>query len=143
MSPTVRRPTLDFSISQAFMKGRATMGNSRTLILCVILLGAVTLLALRQTCGCGSSHLAKIAAARADIGIMRAQFNAFRADYDRYPTMAEGLAALVNPPTRSNTPVPKQYLDKMPVDPWGHPYIYQIPARNPAHAFGWDTRNSG
>ena len=54
--------------------------------------------------------------------------DAFRLDMGRYPTSAEGLAALVVQPsgaTRWNGP----YLRKnvIPKDPWGNDYVYLSP----------------
>jgi general secretion pathway protein G len=46
----------------------------------------------------------------------------FRAHCKRYPTDAEGLRALVRDPG-----VPGwhgYYVDQLPNDPWGHPYLY-------------------
>ncbi len=51
----------------------------------------------------------------------------FDADCQRYPTTAEGLDALVNAPL----PTPSgwhQYMDKVPVDFWGRPFVYIAPA---------------
>lgn len=45
-----------------------------------------------------------------------------------YPSTQQGLEALVTAPTTS--PVPKRfaeggYIKKVPVDPWGNPYVYR------------------
>ncbi len=51
---------------------------------------------------------------------------AFQADCGRYPTAAEGLDALVNVPE----PAPSNwhvYMDKVPKDGWGNPFIYKCP----------------
>jgi general secretion pathway protein G len=47
-----------------------------------------------------------------------------------YPTTEQGIAALVTKPTLA--PEPKNwrsggYLKKVPVDPWGNPYLYRNP----------------
>lgn len=52
----------------------------------------------------------------------------YRLDVGRYPTQNEGLAALVERPaglSSWNGPYIKQKA--VPLDPWGHPYIYKIP----------------
>ncbi|MEO8927271.1 MAG: type II secretion system major pseudopilin GspG [Caulobacteraceae bacterium] len=56
----------------------------------------------------------------------------FRADVGRYPTQAEGLAALtVAPPSAAGWNGP--YLTKpMPPDAWGHPYHYENPGKHGA-----------
>ncbi len=52
----------------------------------------------------------------------------------RIPTMEQGLEALVRKPTIP--PVPRNYPEggymeklKLPLDPWGNPYIYRVPGR--------------
>ena len=71
---------------------------------------------------------ARVVAAKADIARIDQQLKLYRLDNSRYPTTDQGLQALVTPPT-SGPPAPnwKQYLDKMPMDPWGKPYQYLNP----------------
>lgn len=47
----------------------------------------------------------------------------------RYPSTAEGLAALASPPR--GRPV----VERLPVDPWGNPYTYVHPGRRNAKSF--------
>ena len=52
---------------------------------------------------------------------------ATRLDNSGYPTTDQGLQALVSRPATS--PVPRQwnpngYLERVPLDPWGRPYVY-------------------
>ena len=73
--------------------------------------------------------------------------DAFRLDMGRYPTNAEGLAALVVQPsgaTRWNGP----YLRKniIPKDPWGNDYQYRSPGQHGAfdlYALGADNAEGG
>lgn len=67
--------------------------------------------------------------------IARAQMDAFEKALEQYrldvgvlPTEAQGLEALMTAP--ANTPKWQgPYLKKaVPPDPWGHPYIYKLPA---------------
>ncbi len=52
----------------------------------------------------------------------------FRLDVGRYPTSAEGLAALVERPTGLASWNGPYVKDKgVPNDPWGRPYIYKFP----------------
>ena len=52
----------------------------------------------------------------------------FRLDVGRYPTNAEGLTALVQRPAGLNSwNGPYMKDNKVPNDPWGHPYVYKIP----------------
>jgi type II secretion system protein G len=63
--------------------------------------------------------------ARRELDIYARAIENFRADVGRYPTMPEGLPALLKqPPTLATWRGP--YLERdYSVDPWGHDYVYQ------------------
>jgi general secretion pathway protein G len=68
----------------------------------------------------------KQAAAKAQIELLGQTLDHFRLDVGRYPSMQEGLNALVTNPGIENWEGP--YLKKaLPNDPWGKPYHYQAP----------------
>jgi general secretion pathway protein G len=69
----------------------------------------------------------EIQVARAQIDSLEKALDQFRIDNRRYPTVEEGLAALVDKPAAAaNWGGP--YLKKgVPADPWGHPYVYRSP----------------
>ena len=72
---------------------------------------------------------ARAVAARQDVAAIMQALKLYRLDNQRYPTTEQGLQALVARPTGGG-PVPgnwKQYLDRLPVDPWGKPYQYLNP----------------
>jgi len=71
---------------------------------------------------------ARAVAAKQDIsGIMQA-LKLYRLDNGRYPTTEQGLRALVERPTTGQVPPNwRQYLDRLPTDPWGNPYQYLNP----------------
>jgi len=71
---------------------------------------------------------ARAVAARQDVsGIMQA-LKLYRLDNGRYPTTEQGLRALVERPATGQVPPNwKQYLDRLPADPWGNPYQYLNP----------------
>ncbi|MEY3871453.1 MAG: hypothetical protein RLZZ296_448 [Pseudomonadota bacterium] len=71
---------------------------------------------------------ARVAAARVDVNNLMQALKLYRLDNQRYPTADQGLRALAQRPDK--TPVPtswKAYIDKLPNDPWGQPYIYLNP----------------
>jgi general secretion pathway protein G len=73
---------------------------------------------------------ARVVAAKSDIAAIMQALKIYRLDNQRYPTTEQGLAALVTRPTQA--PVPPNwkasgYLDRLPKDPWGHPYQYLNP----------------
>jgi len=77
---------------------------------------------------------AKRKAAISDIKVFKMALEVYDTDNGMYPTMQQGLAALISKPTIP--PVPRnypstKYIDKkaLPVDPWGSDYIYLVPGR--------------
>ena len=67
---------------------------------------------------------------------------AYRTAIGAYPTTAEGLNALSNPPAGKESRWKGPYLDgKLPVDPWSNPYQYKFPGtHNPK---GYDIWSIG
>lgn len=71
---------------------------------------------------------ARVTAARTDVNNLMQALKLYRLDNQRYPTSEQGLQALVAKPSAG--PIPpnwKPYLEKLPADPWGHPYQYASP----------------
>ncbi|QIZ82547.1 type II secretion system major pseudopilin GspG [Thalassovita gelatinovora] len=71
---------------------------------------------------------ARAARAKTDIAAIGSAVNLYRLDNFRYPTTEQGLQALVTRP--STDPVPENwagYMDRLPIDPWGKPYLYLQP----------------
>ena len=71
---------------------------------------------------------ARVTAARTDVHNLMQALKLYRLDNQRYPTSEQGLQALRVKPTTSPVPVNwKAYLDLLPSDPWGKPYVYLNP----------------
>ncbi|MGB9430221.1 MAG: type II secretion system major pseudopilin GspG [Gammaproteobacteria bacterium] len=71
---------------------------------------------------------ARIVKAKQDIRAVQSALEMYKLDNYVYPTTDQGLQALVQKPTTD--PVPphwKQYLDRLPVDPWDNAYQYLNP----------------
>ncbi|NHZ62016.1 type II secretion system protein GspG [Massilia sp. CCM 8694] len=73
----------------------------------------------------GRTVEARITAAKSDIASLSQALKLYKLDNQRYPTTEQGLQSLVAKP--SNGPSANGwksggYLDKLPNDPWGHPY---------------------
>ena len=71
---------------------------------------------------------ARVTAAKTDVANLVQALKLYRLDNQRYPSAEQGLQALLVKP--STSPVPgnwKNYLDKLPQDPWGQPYVYLNP----------------
>jgi general secretion pathway protein G len=69
----------------------------------------------------------EVQVARAQIESLEKALDQFRLDTRHYPSVEQGLEALVNRPANEpNWSGP--YLKKaVPADPWGHPYVYRVP----------------
>ena len=73
---------------------------------------------------------ARVVAARQDIASLLQALKLYRRDNLRYPPTEQGLAALVTRPSLAPVPPnwkPGGYLERLPRDPWGHPYQYLSP----------------
>ncbi|MEE9494023.1 MAG: type II secretion system major pseudopilin GspG [Gammaproteobacteria bacterium] len=67
--------------------------------------------------------------ARQDIRALESSLNLYKLDNYNYPTTDQGLEALVNKPGSPEPPNWKEggYLDRLPKDPWKHPYQFLSP----------------
>ena len=73
---------------------------------------------------------AKMVAAKSDIAVILQQLKLYRIDNNAYPSTDQGLSALTTKPTTN--PLPPNwktggYLERLPNDPWGRPYLYLNP----------------
>lgn len=76
---------------------------------------------------------ARVQKAYADFKAIETALKIYRLDNYVYPTTEQGLQALVEP--SSLDPVPRNfkqggYLQELPVDPWGRPYLYLSPGEH-------------
>lgn len=119
------------------MKGRFAMIKSYKkrkgftlveVLVVVVILGLLAALVVPRVVGRGED--AKRTAAAVQIREIEQALEMYRLDNSLYPSTAQGLEALVTKP--SIPPEPKKYreggyLRKLPVDPWGSPFIYRRP----------------
>ena len=105
--------------------------NGFTLIeimLVVIIIGALAAMVVpRMT---GRSEQAKVSVAKSDItALLPTALKLYELDNGFFPTSEQGLAALLSKP--SSGPEPSNwngpYIEKEPLDPWNHPYVYVSP----------------
>lgn len=91
--------------------------------------------------------VARITKAKQDIRAMESALNLYKLDNFSYPTTDQGIEALVSKP--AGTPEPrnwKQYMDRLPKDPWGNNYQYLSPGTKgdiDIFSFGADARPGG
>ena len=92
---------------------------------------------------------ARVVAAKNDVAAIAQALKLYRLDNQRYPTTEQGLAALVSRPTVAPLPPnwkPNGYLERLPKDPWGHPYQYLSPGLRgeiDVFSFGADGQPGG
>ena len=73
-----------------------------------------------------SQERAKIEKAKADIVILENALEMYKLEQYRYPSKEQGLSSLVsNKREASNSS--RGYIKRLPNDPWGNPYQYNIP----------------
>jgi general secretion pathway protein G len=89
----------------------------------------------------------KVTAAQTQVGSLMQQLKLYKLDNQRYPSAEQGLDALVHKPTAGTIPPNwRPYLDKLPADPWGHPYQYANPGVKgevDVYSFGADGKVGG
>lgn len=87
--------------------------------------------------------------ARADVALLEQAIEMYRLDNLTYPTVDEGLDALITPPSGLGQPEryrPGGYVRRMPDDPWGNPYQYVQPGESgpfDVYSLGADGRLGG
>jgi type II secretion system protein G len=90
-----------------------------------------------------STETYRIMAAHAEMsGMLATGLEAFRKDCGRYPTTAEGWAALIHCPTNlAAEDWHGPYLKTIPLDPWGKAYVYTCPGLHQTN--GYDIFSCG
>ena len=90
---------------------------------------------------------ARVTAARTDVNNLMQALKLYKLDNQRYPSAEQGLQALVSKPSVGTIPPRwKNYVDKLPTDPWGHPYQYANPGLKgeiDVYSFGADGAIGG
>jgi general secretion pathway protein G len=100
------------------------------IMLVVVIIGILAALVIPKIAG--SSERARVTAAHADInGGIKSAIGQYEVDNGFYPRSLQEL--LVQPSNAKNWHGPYFDPPKLPVDPWGNPYIYYYPGKhNPA-----------
>ena len=90
---------------------------------------------------------ARVTAAKTDIGNLMQALKLYKLDNQRFPSAEQGLQALVTKPTTGEVPPNwRPYVEKLPNDPWGRPYVYMNPGVKGAVdvlSFGADGKAGG
>ena len=91
----------------------------------VIIIGVLAATIIPQFMG--TTHDAKVSAAKADVAQLENALERFNLHLDRYPTMDEGLKMLVEAPAGEDKKWRGPYIKLLRPDPWGNPYQYRVP----------------
>jgi general secretion pathway protein G len=100
----------------------------------VVILGILAATILPQFIG--TTHDAKISAAKADVSELESALERFYVHMDRYPTTEEGLKVLVDPPTGEDAKNWRgPYIKQLRDDPWGNAIQYRYPGTHHQNSF--------
>lgn len=105
------------------------------LLLVVVIIGILAAIVVPRLAGRTSE--AQIAAATADLKVLREALERFELDNGTYPSSEQGLEALVIKPN----PEPKKWkgpyiqAKAVPTDPWGNRYDYLFPSATNAEMY--------
>jgi len=114
------------------MKARSNAGFSLVEILVVLVIMGLLISVVAPTV-LNRADEARVQKAQADFKNIETALKMYRLDNYVYPTTEQGLQALVEASTLD--PEPRNfrasgYLEDLPVDPWGRPYLYLSPGEH-------------
>jgi general secretion pathway protein G len=109
------------------------------LLLVLVILGILAALVLPKFTG--RTEQARITAAQTQIATFGTALDAFEVDTGSYPRGQDGLQQLLAQPADVTGWRGPYLKSDIPLDPWGHPYIFEFPGKlNPS---GYDIRSMG
>ncbi|MEQ9315403.1 MAG: type II secretion system major pseudopilin GspG, partial [Henriciella sp.] len=76
--------------------------------------------------------------ARTNVAALTNALEQYSLDMYDYPTTQQGLEALVTEPADANNAGSYRrggYIQKLPLDPWGRPFVYERPAQRSDKAY--------
>lgn len=128
-SPITGPPIGGTSVKHDMTRRRRESGFTLIeLLVVVIILGLLASLVAPKFFGKLGASKQKIA--KAQIENFGAALDEFRLDNGRYPTTAEGLAALREAPDGMEKWAGPYLPKPIPKDPWGHEYVYRSPGEH-------------
>lgn len=111
----------------------------------IVIIGLVTAIVVINVLP--SQDTARIEKARADIRVIEQALELYRLDFSRYPSMEQGLQALLDPPQDQQSAAAREaYIRRLPDDPWGRPYEYVAPGEHgpfDLYTLGADAQEGG
>ena len=89
----------------------------------------------------GTTHDAKVSAAKGHIATLESALEQFNVHMDRYPTSEEGLKVLLEAPAGEEKKWRGPYIKMLRNDPWGSAYQYKFPGAH--HTSSYDLWSRG
>ena len=105
----------------------------------VVILGILAATIIPQFIG--TTHDARVSAAKGHIAEIESALERFNVHMDRYPTTEEGLKILVEAPAGDDKKWRGPYIKQLRADPWGNPYQYVFPGVH--HTTSFDLWSRG
>jgi general secretion pathway protein G len=96
------------------------------LLLVLVILGVLAAIVVPKFSG--RTEQARTTAAQTQISSFRTALDAFELDNGYYPRGKDGLLDLVQQP-RDSQNWRGPYMEEIPDDPWGNPFIYESPGK--------------
>lgn len=109
------------------------------LLLVLVILGILAALVLPKFTG--RTEQARVTAAMTQISTFGTALDAFEVDTGSYPRGSDALQYLLTAPSDVTGWRGPYLKSDIPLDPWGHPYIYEFPGR--VNQNGYDLRSAG
>jgi general secretion pathway protein G len=109
------------------------------LLLVLVILATLAAIVVPKYTGYGEK--ARITSTVQQISNFKLVLDSFEVDCGRFPSTQEGLQALVQQPANVTGWKQGGYIESIPNDPWGHPYVYVCPGTNNVN--GYDIHSCG
>ena len=106
----------------------------------VVILGILAATVVPQFIG--TTHDAKVSAAKSQVSEIESALERLAIHLDRYPSTDEGLKLLVEAPPGDSSKWRGPYLKQLRNDPWGNPYQYRAPGIRHANSFDLWSRGA-
>lgn len=141
--PTIKRPCVAQKKHRGF-----TLNELFVLLEVLVIIGIIALLAQQFV---GQRYLeaaarAKTETARAHMRTLEEALFRYNLDTGRFPTTAQGLAALSTRPSDEPRWRGPYMIENIPLDPWGRSYAYRAPGQHgefDLYSHGRDGRPGG
>ena len=118
-------------VNAALSRDTATSERGFTLIellLVLVILGILAAIVVPKFSG--RTEQARLTAAQSQIATFGTALDAFEVDNGFYPKGKNGLVDLVQAPRDAQSWRGPYLKSEIPMDPWGHPYVYECPGKH-------------